>query len=71
MWNVQDTFETHRRSFISDFSICMTVPLLTVPLSNLLGESTMKLGTGLFSGCNFAAVTSFSFSSKIFHFVFQ
>ena len=49
----------------------MTVPLLTVPLSNLLGESTMKLGTGLFSGCNFAAVTSFSFSSKIFHFVFQ
>ena len=27
MQNFQDTFETHKRSFISAFSICMTVPL--------------------------------------------
>ena len=27
MQNFQDTFETRKRSFISVFSICMTVPL--------------------------------------------
>ena len=27
MKNIQDTFETRKRSFISAFSICMTVPL--------------------------------------------
>ena len=27
MRNLQDTFETRKRSFISAFSICMTVPL--------------------------------------------
>ena len=27
MWNFQDTFETVKQSFISAFSICMTVPL--------------------------------------------
>ena len=27
MQNFQDTFETHKRSFISAFSICMNVPL--------------------------------------------
>ena len=27
MRNFQDTLETRKRSFISDFSICMTVPL--------------------------------------------
>ena len=27
MRNLQDTFETPKRSFISAFSICMTVPL--------------------------------------------
>ena len=27
MRNFQDTFETLKRSFICDFSICMTVPL--------------------------------------------
>ena len=33
MQNFQDTFETHKRSFISAFSICMTVPLsLLLPL---------------------------------------
>ena len=29
MQNFQDTFETRKRSFISAFSICMTVPLIT------------------------------------------
>ena len=28
MWNFQDTFKTRKRSFISAFSICMTVPLI-------------------------------------------
>ena len=28
MRNFQDTFETRKRSFISTFSICMTVPLM-------------------------------------------
>ena len=27
MRNFQDTFETRKRSFISAFAICMTVPL--------------------------------------------
>ena len=27
MRNLQDNFKTRKRSFISDFSICMTVPL--------------------------------------------
>ena len=27
MRNFHDTFETRKRPFISDFSICMTVPL--------------------------------------------
>ena len=30
MRNFQDTFETGKRSFISAFSICMTVPLKNV-----------------------------------------
>ena len=29
MQNFQDTFETPKQSFISAFSICMTVPLKT------------------------------------------
>ena len=34
MQNFQDTSETSKQSFISDFSICMTVPLmlLAIPL---------------------------------------
>ena len=28
MPNFQDTFETHKQSFISAFSVCMTVPLI-------------------------------------------
>ena len=30
MRNFRDTFETRKRSFISTFSICMTVPLILV-----------------------------------------
>ena len=30
MRNFQDTFETRKRSFITAFSICMTVPLRIV-----------------------------------------
>ena len=30
MRNVQDSFETRKRSFISAFSICMTVPLSNI-----------------------------------------
>ena len=26
MWNFQDTFETHKQSFTSAFSVCMTIP---------------------------------------------
>ena len=33
MWDFQETFETSKRSFISAFSICMTVPLM-FPESN-------------------------------------
>ena len=31
MWNFQDTFETCKQSFISAFSICMTVSLKLTP----------------------------------------
>ena len=31
MRNFQDTFETPKRSFINTFSICVTVPLRTLP----------------------------------------
>ena len=30
MRNFQDTFATRKRSFISAFSICMTIPLKTI-----------------------------------------
>ena len=37
MQNFQGTFESHKRSFISDFSIWMTVPLTwEASISNLL-----------------------------------
>ena len=49
MSNFQDTFETRKRSFISTFSICMTVPLncyveprildSLAKLSNILGRT--------------------------------
>ena len=31
MWNFQDTFETRKQSFISAYSIWMTVPLSEAP----------------------------------------
>ena len=36
MQNFQDIFETHKRSFISDFSICMTVPLTIFTKDSIL-----------------------------------
>ena len=36
MRNFQDAFETLKQSFISTFSICMTVPLMPKSGSNLL-----------------------------------
>ena len=38
MLNFQDTFETRKRSFISAFSICMTVPLVQKPNSETIPE---------------------------------
>ena len=39
MQNFKDTFETPERSFISGFSICMTVPLLNnTKVSNVLSD---------------------------------
>ena len=38
MRNVQDTFETCKRSFISAFSICVTVPLKEGHLANTCSE---------------------------------
>ena len=38
MGNFQDTFETRRRSFISAFSICMSVPLI-----NGISHKTLSL----------------------------
>ena len=35
MRNFHDTFETRKRSFISAFSICMTVPLIKVDINSL------------------------------------
>ena len=36
MRNFQDTFQKHKRSFISVFSICMTVPLSVNAIRNNL-----------------------------------
>ena len=36
MRNFQDTLETRKRSFISTFSICMTVPLIKIFMFNSL-----------------------------------
>ena len=45
MPNFQDTFETRKRSFISDFSICMTVPLIEYNMRNIfLKKSWIKYG---------------------------
>ena len=42
MRNFQDTFETRKGSFVSDFSVCMTVPLNTRKKSNKLEQSTLE-----------------------------
>ena len=34
MRNFHDTFETRKQSFISAFSICMTVPLMKAKISH-------------------------------------
>ena len=49
MRNFQDTFETRKRSFISVFSICMTVPLrkVTQIIKNLLMRKKSKNDTRL------------------------
>ena len=46
MRNFQDTFETRKRSFISTFSICMTVPLKGVIDSTLVLEKRIELREG-------------------------
>ena len=38
MWNFQDTFETRKWSFISAFSIYMTVPLTRGKFENRMEE---------------------------------
>ena len=43
MRNFQDTYETRKRSFISAFSICMTVPLKE--LQNHSGKSFFESAT--------------------------
>ena len=49
MQNFQDSFETHKRSFISAFSICMTVPLrkeivCEINFSNICDSLPYKVG---------------------------
>ena len=51
MWNFQDTFETRKQSFISAFSICMTV---------LLTQEWTQLGRAFFSSIG----ALFRFSKK-------
>ena len=41
MQNFQDTFETHKRSFISPFSICLTVPLINLLVSWIVDGSKL------------------------------
>ena len=40
MQNFQDTFEKRKRSFISAFSICMTVPLIADLMKNVCFDET-------------------------------
>ena len=42
MRNFQDTFETHKRSFISVFSICMTVPLTANMMSEVCKDTEIE-----------------------------
>ena len=41
MRNFQDTFETHKRSFISAFSICMTITLKTRAMLQAANSKTL------------------------------
>ena len=43
MGNFQDAFETRKRSFISAFSICMTVPLTKIHFINILRSKSIFL----------------------------
>ena len=38
MQNFQDNFETHKRSFISAFSFCMTVPLKALVILQIVEQ---------------------------------
>ena len=52
MRNFRDTFETRKRSFISAFSICMTVPIEQSVLNNQFVPPIFCLCFA-FSGINF------------------
>ena len=41
MRNFQDTFETRKQSFISIFSICVTVPLILIFVKFLLAGTNL------------------------------
>ena len=43
MRSFQDTFETRKRSFISAFAICMTIPLRSTPLLQNAGDILCNL----------------------------
>ena len=43
MQNFQDTFETRKQSFISVFSICMTVPLINIENMQILILMRIKI----------------------------
>ena len=43
MRNFQDTFETHKRSFINAFCVCMTVPLIIFHMEISLREDLFYL----------------------------
>ena len=47
MRNFQDTFETRKRSFVSAFSICMTVP--SIQTSKMLEVGKIKINGPLLS----------------------
>ena len=48
MQNFQDTFETRKRSFISAFSVCMTVPLNMKFIECTRNEHVQALWEGVF-----------------------
>ena len=49
MPNFQDTFETHKRSFVSVYSICMTLPLSQITeaeISKIISSLNSTKSTG-------------------------